>query len=195
MYRTINAFIEKYGYESYLEIGIAKGNTFNRVVCKSKVGVDPFPQVDPISTNSTVFAVTSDGYFDSHHAFVGYRQYDVVFIDGLHHAEQLTRDIQNSLDCLNYGGTVLVHDVNPKTKEAAGREPPASGGAWNGDVWRAWVPVIDLNETPRIYTIGPGHGLGVMENIQPDEINVGVPMSADCWEEFVINRIEWLRLR
>jgi len=36
----INAFIQKFDYKSYLEIGIENGNHFKSINCKAKLGVD-----------------------------------------------------------------------------------------------------------------------------------------------------------
>jgi|GEM_PF-7132737 hypothetical protein len=58
MYRfdIINALIKKYGYQHYLEIGVEAGETFTKVQCAVKHGVDPF------SVNAT-FRISSDEFF------------------------------------------------------------------------------------------------------------------------------------
>ena len=49
------------------------------------------------------------------------RRYDLVFVDGLHIADQVERDIVNSLAALAPGGMVVLHDCNPKSRKAARR--------------------------------------------------------------------------
>jgi hypothetical protein len=63
-------------------------------------------------------------------------KFDLVFIDGLHFSEQVDRDIENSLQHLNPGGTIVLHDCNPTT-EAIGTYPCQVHGPWTGDVWKA----------------------------------------------------------
>lgn len=125
----INMLIDKYKYETYLEIGVntpaQPGYNWVGVKAKVKHGVDP--NVD------TTYRVTSDEFFSG----LVTQKYDIVFIDGLHFCEQVYRDITNSLLHLNEGGTIVVHDCNP-VEEITQRRERASD-AWHGDVWKAIV--------------------------------------------------------
>ena len=64
--------------------------------------------------------------------------FDVIFIDGLHLADQVEKDIDNALKFIKEDGFIILHDVNPPTEWHA-RESylffnsPAAG-AWNGTV-------------------------------------------------------------
>ena len=55
----INSLIQKFGYTTYLEIGVQNGVNFKRVICKYKVGVDPDPKVELYG----VYKMTSDHFF------------------------------------------------------------------------------------------------------------------------------------
>lgn len=114
----INRIIEEKKYRSYLEIGCANCETFNAIVCEHKIPVDP------------KLNFTSDEFFKYNCG-----RFDIVFVDGLHLAEQAERDILNSLDILNDGGTIVVHDTNP-LKEEWTLEKKISD-VWTGDVWKA----------------------------------------------------------
>lgn len=97
--------------ESYLEIGLGGGQTFNRIAphCVVAHGVDPNPP--PVSAGQ-VFSMTSDEYFRANrHGF------DLVWIDGDHSHHQVLRDVNSALDRLNPGGVLLAHDMFPPDVE------------------------------------------------------------------------------
>jgi predicted O-methyltransferase YrrM len=101
----INFLIKKIGAKRYLEIGVEDGDSINAIQCEKKHGVDP------ASKNAT-HRIESDEFFAMLAPSV---KYDVVFVDGLHVADQAERDIVNSLEHLNDGGYIVVHDCNPPT--------------------------------------------------------------------------------
>ena len=74
----IQSLIDKVGAENYLEVGVSAGENFRDIKCKNKVGVDPEP-----STPATIH-IDSDSFFKDNK-----RTFDVIFIDGLHHADQV----------------------------------------------------------------------------------------------------------
>ena len=84
-------------YRSYLEIGTFKNDLFNHVKCNVKVGVDP--------VSGGNIRKTSDAFFSENN-----QKFDLIFIDGLHHYEQVKRDMFNSLKFLNSKGIILLHD-------------------------------------------------------------------------------------
>jgi len=135
-YDIINWLIEKYGYETYLEIGVADRECYDKIKLKLKMGVDPNFDIKLVSADCC--ACTSDEFFD----FPKRLPFDIIFIDGDHHHEQVERDINNSLKHLADGGTIVVHDCNPPT-QAHTVEPgvlrPAGHYAWCGSTWKAWV--------------------------------------------------------
>ncbi len=176
-YEAINYFVRARRARRYLEIGVATGRTFERVRCAEKIGVDPRPKrVEP---GWTVHRTTSDEFFAGAPG-----RFDVVFIDGLHLAEQVLRDIANSLAYLNPGGAILLHDCNPPTEVAGSRDASLAdkGALWNGDVWKAiayvrkfqpglFCRVLDFNEgigviIPRDYGAVPRLGPPVLAQAQ-----------------------------
>ena len=84
----VQRLIDRYSYQSYLEIGVDKGDTFKFIRCPLKHGVDP-------RRNVATHSMTSDDFFSTLD-----RNYDLIFIDGLHEAEQVKRDINNALEHL-----------------------------------------------------------------------------------------------
>ena len=95
-YDIINAFIKKYNYVNYLEIGVRKGENLREVIAEHKDGVDP--GVESTLTPETNYPITSDKFFELIHNHD--IKYDIIFVDGLHHAAQVHKDIINSLNHL-----------------------------------------------------------------------------------------------
>ena len=125
----INMIAKKIGAQSYLEIGVQTGKTFRAVNIDNKVGVDPDPR-----WKDQTHIMGSDQFFDH---LEDDEKFDIIFVDGLHHWQQVTRDIANSVDHLAPGGVILVDDCAPKQKAYQTRQPTALH--WTGDVWRAWL--------------------------------------------------------
>ena len=98
---------------------------------------------------------TSDDFFQDNK-----QNFDIIFIDGLHHYEQVKKDINNSLKFLNKNGFILVHDCLPRTK--AHQSIPRYRGSWNGDVWKAIVE-LRTKENLNIFTSQIDLGVGVIK--------------------------------
>lgn len=123
----INILIKKYEYKSYLEVGTQDPNSnFNKIDIEYKVSIDPFPR------GEVTFIGTSDEYFESISDDV---KFDIIFIDGLHHDDQVLKDIDNSVNHLNKNGIIVCHDCLPTTEKQQERND--HGGVWLGDVWKA----------------------------------------------------------
>lgn len=133
-------------YESYLEIGTFKDDLFNFVSCKKKIGVDP--------TSGGNVRKTSDEFF-----FENKDKFDFIFIDGLHHYEQVKKDIINSLAVLNSGGIIMLHDCMPRNYYY--QAVPRSQLNWNGDTWRAFLEFRAKDDVDS-YCCYADEGLGVI---------------------------------
>ena len=132
--QLLNALIEKHNLKSYLEIGVQKpANNFDKVNVEHKSGVDPAIQ-DTCGPGFHLCSMTSDNYFK-----FSERIFDLIFIDGLHHADQVKRDFENSLRCLSDNGFIVIHDVLPENEE--GTKVPRETKKWWGDVYK-WAMSI-----------------------------------------------------
>ena len=146
----INDLIQENGYRSYLEIGYGSGDCFGQIQCEHKTAVDP----DAEGCNENLYKCRSDEFFAS----LTDQEFDVIFIDGLHHADQVRKDINNASKCLSPGGVILLHDINPETEEM--QIVPRQQKEWTGDVWRAWdgfkkkYPDVETKEIPVRYGLG-----------------------------------------
>ena len=150
-YEIINALIEKFDYKTYLEIGIWTLNCFRAVKCETKHSVDPM-------VNKAMFKMTSNAFFEQNNTL-----YDIIFIDGLHTAEQVKRDIENALECLATGGTIVCHDMLPNTDwEARGTKAFDNKGVWNGDAYKAWIELRKTRQDLSMHVIDADWGCGVI---------------------------------
>jgi len=127
----IQYIINKYKFTDYLEIGCDKDQSFSKIVIKNKVGVDPI--------SGGTIRDTSDNFFRYNK-----EKFDIIFIDGLHHYEQVAKDVDNSLNILNENGYILIHDCLPR--RISHQAIPRYRGSWNGDVWKAIVELRTKNE-------------------------------------------------
>jgi hypothetical protein len=158
-YDIINYLIEKYKLINYLEIGVFQGENIRLIKASHKDGVDPgaegyvVPEVN--------YPMTSDDFFE---LIKGHDEikYDIIFIDGLHHADQVTKDIKNSLNHLVPNGFIVMHDCNPVSYEA--QLIPRETIAWNGDTWKSFVEFKLNNPDFECCVIDTDFGVGVIKN-------------------------------
>lgn len=180
-YDIINLLIQRTNAKRYLEIGVQGGECFNQIRCAEKVSVDP--------NSPATYPLTSNAFFARHSD----QRFDVVFVDGLHHREQVYQDILNSLAVLNPTGAVIVHDCDPPNEQAGRRE--ACGGVWCGDVWQGWMDArIHLEKQCWTGVIDTDLGCGL---ILPWKRPQPVPHIAEgerTWAKFRSMRAEWLGL-
>lgn len=129
---------------NYLEIGVRNpDHNFNHIKATTKYSVDPGVE---FVANPVDFKLTSDDFFEklsNNEVLNSAIKFDVIFVDGLHFAEQVDRDIENALKYLKDDGFLVLHDCNPPSEWHARehfyyRNTPA-GGFWNGTTWKAFL--------------------------------------------------------
>ena len=128
----INKIIEKNSLINpvYLEIGVWYGDTFKYINTSNKDGVDPGQYCESEYVN---YKMTSDDFFINNPN----KKYDIIFIDGLHTAYQVSKDIYNSINHLNDGGWIILDDVFPHSENEQERLDLRKSGSQTGDVWKA----------------------------------------------------------
>jgi hypothetical protein len=185
-YHVINYLISKYGLSNYLEIGVLKGDNIRKVNAPNKDGVDPgaerhiAPEVN--------YKMTSDDFFDSIKND-DQKIYDIIFIDGLHHADQVRKDIYNAVRHLTPGGFILMHDCNPISYES--QLVPRKTIVWNGDPWKAFVEFKGMHPNIQCCVVDCDYGVGVIRiHHHLKKQNFLVPE----WNEFDQNRKHYLNL-
>ena len=175
----LNTLVEKYNYQSFLEIGQGQRfANFDWINCGIKIGVDPD------KTLSAAYQTTSDEFFSKNKD-----SFDLIFIDGLHEADQVEKDITNALNVLNDNGTIVVHDCNPKTKEM--QVVPRQVKYWSGDVWKAWVRLRSKRPNLKMFVIDADRGLGIIRKGTQEIVIIPEPLT---YEELDKNRKVFLNL-
>lgn len=182
----IQNLIDTYELTSYLEIGIKNGDNYKQIKCKHKVGVDP--EFSPLLG---VIKMTSDEFFELNPI----ASFSLVFIDGLHHSDQVERDIINSIK--TGARFIVVHDCNPTTKLT--QIVPRLTKEWYGDVWRAFVGfkmiADEYTDGFNIKTYDVDCGVGVIETlIDMTDIKWTGFSTKIPYSEFDLNRKELLNL-
>lgn len=142
---AVNFLASQFENPRYLEIGCDKNKLFDSVPITDKVGVDP--------EQGGTLQITSDEFFQSNPD-----KFDIVFIDGLHTYDQVRRDVVNSINYLQEGGAIALHDMLPRGWKE--QHVPSLTKAWNGDVWKV---AFELSNTAGIdfKIVKIDHGVGV----------------------------------
>ena len=173
-YHIINALLETTHQKRYLEIGVRNPeDNFNRIDADFKVSVDPGVES---RVNQATFPLTSDQFFERLSADqleIEDRTFDVIFVDGLHLADQVYRDIQNALRIVAEVGYVVMHDCNPPTIHHARENFYDQGPAthfWNGTSWKAYQR-FRTESDKRCFVVDVDWGVGVIVNHSEDPAN------------------------
>jgi len=177
----INRLITHYGYRDYLEIGVDQAVNINAINIKSKIGVDPDPKTKIYYPE--VHSITSDEFFQHWP-----HKFDIIFIDGLHHGEQVYKDINNALRYLNEGGTIVCHDMLP-TDEIMQRVP-REVKVWTGDCWKAWVRIRSENKNLFMQVVDTDFGCGIIQRGKQKLIT----FKKLDYNSFVANKEKWMNI-
>ena len=179
----------------YLEIGVSRGQAFQRISADVKIAVDPAFRLtdrtrelaDAKGRVTQYFETTSDAFFENETALLEQHPVDVALIDGLHTYEQVVRDVENTVRYLKDDGVIFLHDCNPPF-ELAGRRAdsweefmaqqsgPLKIGIWNGDVWKAIVQLRSTRPDLMVGVLKCDQGVGFVRKGSPEST---LPYSAE----------------
>lgn len=171
----------------YLEIGVSKGQAFQKISADVKFAVDPAFRLtertreiaDSKARVTRYFETTSDAFFENEKAVLEQHPIDVALIDGLHTYEQVVRDVENTVRYLREDGVIFLHDCNPPF-ELAGRRAeswddfmaqqkgPLKIGLWNGDVWKAIVELRSTRPDLLVGVLKCDQGVGFVRKGSPE---------------------------
>lgn len=169
--QAINFLIERYFDQDvkYLEIGVADPNScFNHILSNNKTSVDPELEhggmsIDYRMTSNQFFSELDQGLIEQ---FSPDYQWNIIFIDGLHLADQVYQDIQNAMRHISVPGFVVLHDCNPPNWKQAHSDHQYYlnniGEFWNGTTWKAFYRFRTETQY-KTYTIDTDQGLGIIE--------------------------------
>ncbi|BBZ44477.1 hypothetical protein MPRM_17580 [Mycobacterium parmense] len=171
----------------YLEIGVSRGQAFQRIAADVKIAVDPAFKLsertrqlsDAKGRETHYFETTSDAFFENETAFLERHPIDVALIDGLHTYEQVVRDVEYTLRYLRDDGVIFLHDCNPPFALAGRRAEswdefvaqqsgPLVIGIWNGDVWKAIVQLRSTRPDLLVGVLKCDQGVGFVRKGSPE---------------------------
>ncbi len=173
----LNALAAKYSLNKYLEIGVqSKQQNFNKIICENKTGVDP-AVLEP-----GIRQMTSDDYFAAIENNNPKPVFDLIFIDGLHHADYVKRDFENSLRYLSDTGFIVIHDVLPENE--AGTIVPRETKQWWGDVYK-WAMGIRNYAGIRFVTLNIDNGCMLIwkDSTAEPAVNYAGPCNWDVYQK------------
>lgn len=176
--QIINILAEKISAQNYLEIGVCNGINFRSINIPNKIGVDPDK-----NSKATIFK-TSDEFFLENE-----KKFDIIFIDGLHHSDQVKKDINNSLNSLNKNGYIVCHDMLPVNKKM--EAVPRQQELWTGDCWKAWVEMRSTRSDISMFVIDTDHGCGVITFGSQDMIIIKEELT---FENYQKNKSKWMNV-
>lgn len=145
---VLRRFHDLFKPQTYLEIGVKDGDTFDLASCAA-IAIDPNfqlqrPMVDR-KPSSCFYNMTSDAFFARHDPSAIFGQpIDMAFLDGMHWFEFLLRDFINTEKHCKRNSIILLHDCMPTDEYVARRDPgdtrfvgqTRNVGWWAGDVWK-----------------------------------------------------------
>ncbi|AWW50330.1 class I SAM-dependent methyltransferase [Polynucleobacter paneuropaeus] len=169
----INEIASKISLQSYLEIGVQEGITFNKIhKIPYKVAVDPVFRLEYKkyeSENVKFFETTSDIFFQTNEI-----KFDIIFLDGLHEFKQTLRDFINALEFSHEKTIIIIDDVYPNDiySSLVGKNldsdycyslrshfhPESRDGRWHGDVYKVIAFIHDFYPNITMQTISDNYG-------------------------------------
>lgn len=163
----INEIISINGFKKYLEIGVFNPSVcFDKIKCEKKTGVDPGLEhqndlIDYKVTSDVFFSMLEFGYTE----FPKDHKWDVIFIDGLHLADQVYRDINNSINHISDNGIIVMHDCLPPSSFYAREDYEVEGEhkAWNGTTWKAYYRALTELSHVDVCVYDSDWGLGLIK--------------------------------
>ena len=175
----IQSLIDKNNYKNYLEVGVQAGHCFQTIQCENKTGVDP--DLESAATHK----ITSDQFFKENEL-----SFDIIFLDGLHHADQLEKDILNALKALKEGGTIVCHDMLPTSKRMQ-EIPLQEQNEWTGNVWETWVKLRITRSDLQMHCINTDWATSIIKKGKQELLVNNLPIN---YENFIANKNEWMNI-
>jgi hypothetical protein len=195
----INQLLGLTNGNSYLEVGVEQGHTFHAVTAGNKVAVDPRFLFDVDASmrdfpHCEYHETTSDRYFEK---LGPGREFDLIFLDGMHTYEQTYRDFNSALMHLAPRGIIVMDDTFPKDVYSSHRsmemalqlrrEYAEARPGWHGDTFKAVILIATFNPLIDYCTIaGNGQKCQTFLWRRVDQACVGRPV-ADTFQNAVHN--------
>lgn len=173
---------------TYLEIGVETGRSLRLAAsARRAIGIDPEPKLAwTLGEQTRVLAETSDEFFGSGQAdaYLGDRELDLVFLDGLHRFEQALRDFINVERHATATTIVAIHDCAPIDAVSSARVRRTA--FWSGDVWKLVACLREYRPDLEVVTLAAAPtGLALVRGLDPE-----ATMLAEHYDEVVRRYID-----
>ena len=204
-----NCLVKATKAERYLEVGVDDPDKhFNKIECTQKWGVDPYQpdggshnwdegleeeMIARIDPDAHFHRTTSKEFFST---LPPRRKFDIIFLDGLHTAEQIASDFWSASRRIRANGIILIDDIFPNTVQEAMPRPVHNKAPWRGDVWKFWLSLRAVPQEFKMFAVdlaAPGVGghnyigvvdFSVKENGTPRYYVEGVDVEKMTLQEF-----------
>ena len=125
---------------TYFEVGVNLGVSLAQSRTRT-VAVDPFFEVrHELHCDLHLVRTTSDEFFARDEPFAHFDEplIDLAFIDGMHLAEYVLRDVVNTERYTHPASVIVLDDMLPRHPDMAGRDRTLGRqrGAWTGDIYK-----------------------------------------------------------
>ncbi len=165
---------------NYLEIGSRDGSSLALASCPS-IAIDPEFRLTPSFLGQKTFCglyrMGSDAFFKSFdpQAILG-GKVEFAFLDGLHLAEFLLRDLANTERACRPNSVIAVHDCLPLDAPMARRHETGPGVVrserypefWTGDVWKLFAVLQKYRPGLQVTMLdAQPTGLGLITGLDP----------------------------
>lgn len=159
----------------YLEIGVATGKSLALArTGTNALGIDPATATTESlvyhspENRPQLYKETSDDFFTDRDVVkeMGRTCFDVAFIDGLHHFDQVLRDFINVEKYAGPDSIILIHDCLPINAQVATRERTTA--FWTGDVWKVIPVLLAVRPDLEVVTLPvPPSGVALIRRLDP----------------------------
>jgi hypothetical protein len=171
--KVISDLIMFNGYTSYLEIGCKDDTCFSRINVPNKTGIDP--------VSGGTHRMYSDEFFATNK-----ETFDIIFVDGNHHHDQVFKDVTNALSCLNAGGAIVMHDCFPPTRDDESQKRC-------GTAWRVFAHFRQNNDLDAI-VIADVFGTAVLRvRKNPCPISLPKHFTELTYDDLLEHENDWMR--
>ena len=191
----INRLIVRRGYTSLLEVSTAhSGFVFDLLRA---------PRKERVRCTDDIWGDHDDGIATDIAAPAGEiwrrladenRQYDLIFLDGVHTLKQCRQDLAEGLRRLTPNGCLVVHDCDPPAEDYVGDEPRQP--RWCGEMYRAFCELrVARGREISACVVDTDYGCGIVEYAS-NMTNTIVPelrMPTD-FDDFLARRADLLNL-
>jgi len=188
----INFIIDRYKFQSYLEIGVDYlQDNFNNIDVSIKQGIQNEYYMIPSP------CILSDAFFNDKD-FIN-DKYDVIFVKGLRTTDQCYKDICNSITQLNNNGYIIIHDCIPldefHTRDYYAYLVDAQDYIWNGTVYKAFIRLKNELINWSCFVINENMGCGILTKRKIlTNIRTNVEIENLSWDDFDKNKNELLQI-